>query len=76
MPFINVKQLAGRTEEQRAEIARELTAAYARVTGVDPGVIWVAIDEVPLENWSLAGETYAAKRDRAAAAERAEQDAG
>ncbi|WP_431679857.1 tautomerase family protein [Kitasatospora sp. KL5] len=67
MPFINVKQLAGRTEEQRAEIARELTATYARITGVDPSNIWVAIEELPAENWSAGGETFAAKRARAAA---------
>ncbi|MFD9124632.1 4-oxalocrotonate tautomerase family protein [Kitasatospora sp. NPDC059571] len=67
MPFINVKQLAGRTPEQRAEIARELTAAYTRVTGVDPAAVWVLIEELPAENWAAGGETYAAKRAAAAA---------
>ncbi|MFI5528709.1 4-oxalocrotonate tautomerase family protein [Kitasatospora sp. NPDC051853] len=62
MPFINVKQLSGRSEGQRAEIARELTATYARITGVSPENIWVAIEEIPAENWSSAGETFAAKR--------------
>ncbi|GAA2249138.1 MULTISPECIES: tautomerase family protein [Kitasatospora] len=65
MPFINVKQLAGRTEEQKAEIARELTEAYARATGVQPESIWVAIEEVPRENWAIAGATFA-ERDRRA----------
>ncbi|MFB7666589.1 2-hydroxymuconate tautomerase [Kitasatospora sp. NPDC056138] len=59
MPFINVKQLAGRTEEQKAEIARELTEAYARITGVKPENIWVAIEELPRENWAIAGTTFA-----------------
>ncbi|MEV8095142.1 4-oxalocrotonate tautomerase family protein [Kitasatospora sp. NPDC085879] len=67
MPFITVKQLAGRTEEQRAEIARELTAAYARATGMDPANVWVVVEEVPAENWAAGGETFAAKRARAAA---------
>ncbi|MDH6128990.1 4-oxalocrotonate tautomerase family protein [Kitasatospora sp. GP82] len=65
MPFISVKQLAGRTEEQRAEIARELTETYARVTGVKPENIWVAIEEVPTENWAIAGVTFAEKARRA-----------
>jgi 4-oxalocrotonate tautomerase len=59
MPFINVKQLAGRSEEQKARIARELTETYARITGVKPENIWVAIEEVPRENWAMAGTTVA-----------------
>ncbi|WP_280718296.1 4-oxalocrotonate tautomerase family protein [Kitasatospora sp. MAP5-34] len=64
MPFINVKQLAGRTDEQKAELTRELTATYARITGVTPANIWVAIEEIPAENWSAGGVTFA---ERAAA---------
>ncbi|GAA0678984.1 hypothetical protein GCM10010193_35630 [Kitasatospora atroaurantiaca] len=66
MPFINVKQLAGRSDEQKAEIARELTATYARITGVKPENIWVAIEEIPAQNWSAGGETYAEKAHKAA----------
>lgn len=70
MPFINVKQLAGRTDEQKAEIARELTATYARITGANPENIWVAIEEIPAQNWSAAGVTFA---ERAAEKARAAQ---
>ncbi|GJF32373.1 hypothetical protein KNE206_50730 [Kitasatospora sp. NE20-6] len=66
MPFITVKQLAGRTEEQRAEIARALTDAYARATGLAADKIWVAIEEVPAENWAIGGETLAARARTAA----------
>ncbi|WP_441250884.1 tautomerase family protein [Kitasatospora sp. McL0602] len=68
MPFINVKQLSGRTDEQNAEISRELTATYARVTGVKPENIWVAIEEIPAKNWSAGGVTFAAKAELAAKA--------
>lgn len=67
MPFINVKQLAGRTDEQKAEITRELTATYARITGVNPENIWVAIEEIPAQNWSAAGVTFAEKARNAQA---------
>ncbi|WP_344463159.1 4-oxalocrotonate tautomerase family protein [Kitasatospora kazusensis] len=68
MPFINVKQLAGRSEEQIAEITRELTATYARITGVNPDNIWVAVEEVPARNWSAGGVTFAEKAAEKAAA--------
>ncbi|MEU9127409.1 4-oxalocrotonate tautomerase family protein [Kitasatospora sp. NPDC048540] len=62
MPFINVKQLSGRTDEQNAEITRALTEAYARVTGVDPEKIWVAVEEIPPTHWSAGGETFAVRK--------------
>ncbi|MFJ1708682.1 4-oxalocrotonate tautomerase family protein [Kitasatospora sp. NPDC088346] len=67
MPFINVKQLSGRSDEQNAEIARALTETYARITGVDPQNIWVAVEEVPATHWTAGGETFAARRAKAAA---------
>ncbi|WP_371498515.1 4-oxalocrotonate tautomerase family protein [Kitasatospora sp. NBC_00374] len=66
MPFINVKQLSGRSDEQNAEIVRALTEAYATVTGVDPEKIWVAVEEVPATHWSAGGETFAARKAKAA----------
>ncbi|MEV4615163.1 4-oxalocrotonate tautomerase family protein [Kitasatospora sp. NPDC049258] len=70
MPFINVKQLSGRSEEQNAQIVRALTEAYAGITGVDPEKIWVAVEEIPPTHWSIAGETFAAKKAKAAAEDR------
>ena len=64
MPFITVKQLVGRSEEERAEIARELTAAYARATGLAPEKVWVVIEEIPDGNWAIAGESMAARKAR------------
>ena len=62
MPLIQVKQIAGRTEEQKRALARELTDAYVRVTGIRPKAVWVTIDELPAENWAIGG-TLVADRD-------------
>ncbi|AXI78363.1 2-hydroxymuconate tautomerase [Peterkaempfera bronchialis] len=59
MPLIQVKQIAGRTAEQKREIVRELTEAYVRATGVKPENIWVTIDEIPAENWATGGTPIA-----------------
>lgn len=55
MPLIQVKQLAGRSTEQKRALARELTDAFVRVTGVAPEVVTVTIEELSAENWATAG---------------------
>ena len=62
MPHIQVQHLAGRSTEQKRELARELTDAYARVTGVKPEKIWVTFQDVPAEDWASGG-TLIADRD-------------
>jgi 4-oxalocrotonate tautomerase len=59
MPLIQVKQIAGRTEEQKRAVARELTDAYVRATGAKPESVWVTIDELPAENWATGGTLIA-----------------
>ncbi len=56
MPHIQVQHLAGRSTEQKRELARELTDAYVRVTGAKPGSIWITFEDVAAEDWSVGGE--------------------
>jgi 4-oxalocrotonate tautomerase len=55
MPLIQIKQLEGRTTEQKRALARELTDAFVRVTGVKAEVVTVTIEELPAENWATGG---------------------
>ncbi|WP_055588102.1 2-hydroxymuconate tautomerase [Peterkaempfera griseoplana] len=59
MPLIEVKQIAGRTIEQKREIARELTDAFVRATGVKAESVWVTIEDLPKENWATGGTLIA-----------------
>ncbi|MET8982923.1 4-oxalocrotonate tautomerase family protein [Streptomyces sp. NPDC004539] len=61
MPLIHIRQTPGRTAEQKREIAREVTEAYVRATGVPPEKVWLTVEEVPLDNWAVGGETFSAK---------------
>jgi 4-oxalocrotonate tautomerase len=60
MPFINLK-LAGTppTLQQKAEIITEFTDTLARVLGKNPATTIVIIEEVPVENWGIGGQTVA-----------------
>jgi 4-oxalocrotonate tautomerase len=59
VPHIQVQQLAGRSTEQKRELAREITDAYTRVTGTAPEKIWVTFQDVPAEDWAIAGTLIA-----------------
>jgi len=56
MPIIRVEMAAGRTLEQKRELAEVLTREAARVIGTQPSSIMVLIDDVAKENWAVAGK--------------------
>lgn len=56
MPYVNVRITdEGNTAEQKAQVISEITDVLVRVLGKDPATTFVVIDEVPLDNWGVAG---------------------
>ncbi|MBI3289759.1 MAG: 4-oxalocrotonate tautomerase family protein [Elusimicrobia bacterium] len=66
MPFINIKMTPGPTAAQKAELIRAVTKLVADVLGKNPATTHVVIEDVAAENWGIAGETVAARRQRGA----------
>ncbi len=64
MPVIEVKMFAGRTNEQKRQLAAKITEATVEVLGVKPEAVRVIFYDVPKENWAVAGETIAEKEKR------------
>ncbi|WP_026879692.1 4-oxalocrotonate tautomerase family protein [Ignatzschineria larvae DSM 13226] len=56
MPYINVKITdKAVTTEQKAAIIDGMTQVLVDVLGKNPATTVVVIDEVPLDNWGIAG---------------------
>lgn len=66
MPLINLKMTPGPTAEQKARFIEAVTKLAAEVLGKNPATTHVVIEEVPAENWGIAGETVAARKKRGA----------
>lgn len=66
MPFINIKMTPGPTAEQKSRLIAEVTKLVADVLGKNPATTHVVIEEVPADNWGIAGETVTARRKRGA----------
>lgn len=67
MPYVNVRILDdGVTTDQKNRVIAGITEVLVIELGKDPGGCTVVIDEVPLDNWGLAGESVTLRRQRSA----------
>jgi 4-oxalocrotonate tautomerase family enzyme len=55
MPFVEVKWYAGRTQEQKQQVAAAIAKAMEDV-GVPAGVTHVVFDDVERDDWKVPGE--------------------
>lgn len=56
MPYVNVRVAGNLTREQKKRIAEEITETLERVANKPRSYTYVAFDELPDENWAVAGK--------------------
>lgn len=67
MPYVNIKVTGGTeapTAEQKAELIEGVTQLLARVLNKNPATTVVVIDEVPMDNWGIAGKSVTQLRQK------------
>ena len=65
MPYVNIRITEeGATSEQKAKLIAGVTKLLKDVLGKDPATTVVVIDEVPTDNWGIAGEQVTLRRKR------------
>tara|TARA_B100000214_G_scaffold46595_1_gene29310 strand:+ start:285 stop:473 length:189 start_codon:yes stop_codon:yes gene_type:complete len=62
MPVIRVEMFK-RTQEQKRDLAKELTDAFVRTCGGNKEAIKILITEVDKNNWASGGVITADKKD-------------
>lgn len=55
MPIVRVEMWTGRTHEQKAELAKEITNAVARIAKTSPDHTIVIFDDIDKSNWAEGG---------------------
>ena len=65
MPTIRIELFEGRTVEQKAALAQEITAACVRVLGGNPGAVDILFYDMKKSDWATGGVLWS---DAAAAA--------
>ena len=65
MPYVNIKiTQEDVSSEQKAELIQGVTELLQKVLGKNPATTVVVIDEVPTDNWGIAGEQVTLRRLR------------
>lgn len=68
MPFVNIKLTGDEealTEQQKAELIKDVTDMLAKKLGKNPQTTVVIIEEVPMANWGVGGKSIRARREEA-----------
>lgn len=61
MPTLRVELFEGRTPQQKAELAKELTEACVRVLGGSPGAVDILFFDVAKQDWATGGVMWSEK---------------
>ncbi|MDF2854785.1 MAG: hypothetical protein K0Q87_636 [Neobacillus sp.] len=56
MPYVTVKMLEGRTEEQKKALVEKVTAAVSETVDAPKEKIVVFIEEMPKNHYAVAGK--------------------
>ena len=59
MPFVCVKMLDGRTQDQKRQLAEAITDAMVRICGAKAEGTTVVIEEHAREDWAVGGTMVA-----------------
>lgn len=55
MPIVRVEMWSGRTQAQKAELARVITEAIVTIAHATPESTIVIFEDVPKSNWAVGG---------------------
>lgn len=56
MPYVNIRVAGRLTTEQKQQIATEITDTLERVAKKPRSYTYICFDELPDENWAVAGK--------------------
>jgi 4-oxalocrotonate tautomerase len=64
MPFINIRLIEGRSQQQKDEISTRVVDAISDVLQLPKDDIWVVFEDVPDGDWYVGSTTVSALRKK------------
>jgi len=58
MPVVRVSWFEGKTAEEKAKVAQEITESIVKNTGTDASYIYVIFEDVRASDWAGAGTLF------------------
>jgi len=56
MPFINIQMLAGKTVEQKAELAKAITNSFVEIVNTKPEAVSIIFSDIQKSDLAKAGQ--------------------
>jgi len=58
MPVVRVSWFEGKSQDQKAKVAADITDTIVKTTGTDAKYIYVIFDDVAASDWSGEGKLF------------------
>ena len=65
MPFVSIRMIEGRSQQQKDEIAKRVNDALSDVLQLPKEDIWVVFEDITAKDWYVGGSTVAELRKKA-----------
>lgn len=65
MPFVSIRMIEGRTQQQKDEIVQRVNDALSEVLALPKDDIWVVFEDVTANDWYVGRATVAELRRKA-----------
>jgi 4-oxalocrotonate tautomerase len=56
VPFVHIHWFEGRSDEQKAELAKRITEAMVEVGKTSADHVWIKFDDLKKSDWTIGGE--------------------
>jgi 4-oxalocrotonate tautomerase len=56
VPYISIETFAGKSNEQKKQLIREVTRAVTSSLGVPKEAVWIVVKDIPKASWGQAGQ--------------------
>jgi 4-oxalocrotonate tautomerase len=56
MPLITIDMFPGRSEDQKRQLAKELTTTFCTITKIKPDGVHIIFRDVEKNSWSFGGQ--------------------
>lgn len=64
MPFVSIRMIEGRSQQQKDEIAKHVNAALSDVLALPPEDIWIVFEDISARDWYVGSATAAELRGK------------
>ena len=65
MPFVSIRMIEGRSQQQKDEIAKRVNDALSDVLQLPKEDIWVVFEDITAKDWYVGSSTVAELRRKA-----------